>query len=422
MPVNRSNIVMNCVQMARAGWLGIWLGYSLSAAGLVAQQDVFVPLPQAPVQAPQPFGVQMVPDPSLLFAPSPESPFEWGSFILKPHFLYRFLYGDGVQSRPGHQLTTAINSFSPGVLMNLGNWTLDYTPTWNLYSNSAFRDTLGEDERLAGILVFSEETTLKLSQSYLSSSQPLIETGRQTSEQDLSEAVDISHRFSQEIFSETIFEEASRFAVGFPDSDQWSVTNWLHYQFSPQLDTALGANLGLITFSEGPEIEFVSPEAQATWAPSSKVSVTVSGGVDHREFLTTPRNILTTPIYSATLQYNPFEWTGISITAAQQVNVSYFLNQSTKNTMWRAGLTQRLLEQFLLIASVGQQDTDYISDSTAKNAGREDDTLRCNLRLSWPFLQRGTLTLLYQWSRNNSNVPGFAFSSHQVGIEVGYKF
>jgi len=401
-----------------------WLlaGFLIGAATANAQSDVFAPPGPNPVPTQQQFGVRMVPDPSLLFATPPDSPYQWGDFVLKPHFLYRFLYGDGIQAAPGRQLTTAVDSFAPGFLLDMGSqWTLDYTPTWDLYSNHTFHNTLGEAVSLAGEVSISD-TLLKLTQGYVYSSQPLVETGLQTSVQDFATGLDLSHHLSSEFYSETTFSQNLRYAVGFPSSKDWSALDWLHYQPIPQLDTAIGAGLGFIDMSEGSDIYYFDPEAQATWAPTRKISFNVSAGLDRREFLVRPRSILDTPIYNVAVQYNPFEWTGLGFSTGRQVAESFFANQSTKDTNWKANLSQRLLEHYLLTASVGQNNADYLLNTTAGSAGRNDRILSYTLRLTWSFFQRGTLAIMYQWDRNQSTASGFGFSSHQVGLELGYRY
>lgn len=411
----------NYIQATLPGWLLV--GFLACAARAIAQEDAVVPPTPSPVPTQQQFGVSMVPDPSLLFALLPDSPFQWGSLIMKPHFLYRFLYGDGIQATPGHQLTTAINSFSAGLLLDIGShWTLDYTPTWDIYSNPAFRDTLGEAVNLAGTTFLDATTTLQFNQSYVYFSEPLIETGRQTSEQDFITRLDLSHRLNQQFFSETTLSQNLRYAIDAPSSNEWSVAEWMHYQPITQIDTMVGGDLGYITESEGSDILDFQPEAQATWAPSSKLSFNLSGGLDHREFLDHPRVILDTPTYNVGVQYNPFEWTGLGFTAGRQVAVSYFANESSKNTTWRANFSQRLLEHFLLVASVAQDNESYLLDATTGSAGRNDKELSYNLRLTWSFLQRGTFALLYQWNRNSSTQTQYAFSSHQEGFEIAYRY
>src|SRR5262245_44438944 len=44
-----------------------------------------------------------------------------GSVQMRPHLLYRFLYGDGIPVRPGEDAKTAINEIYPGILLGLGN-------------------------------------------------------------------------------------------------------------------------------------------------------------------------------------------------------------------------------------------------------------------------------------------------------------
>jgi len=398
------------------------IGFLVSIATANAQQDVFAPPPPSPVPALQPAGVHMFPDPSLDYPEPPESPYQWGSFVLKPHYLYRFLYGDGIQATPGHRSTTAINSFAPGFYLNMGShWAIDYTPTWDLYSNSIFHDTVDEAANLAGAYSFNG-WTVQFNQGYHYSSQPLIETGRQTSVQDFTTSIDLSNQLSRQVLSETILSQDLRSGVGFPASSEPSALEWLHYQFFPQLDTALGAGVGYINVSEGTDISYFRPQLQATFSPTSKLSFNLSGGLDRREFLVHPRSFLNTPIYSLTAQYAPFETTTLTLTGGREVSESFFANQSTKDTHWNATLKQRLLKHYLLVASIGQHDADYISNVSANSAGRDDRELASNVRLSSPFFRRGTFAVLYRWDRNTSNIHGFGFSSHQVGFEIGYKY
>jgi hypothetical protein len=240
--------------------------------------------------------------------------------------------------------------------------------------------------------------------------------------QDISTGLDLSHRFSQEFYTETTLSQNLQNAVGFPNSKQWSALDWLHYQTTPQIDTAVGAGLGFIDVTGGSDSFYFQPSAQATWSPSSKLSIKLSGGLDRREFLVRPRRILDTPIYSLAVQYNPFEGTGLGFTAGRELNQSLLASESSRSTNWTANLSQRLLEHYLLTASVSQNNVDYLLDTTAANAGRNDRRLSYTLRLTWSFLKRGTLAVLYDWNRNSTTASGFGFSSHQVGLELGYRY
>ena len=109
-----------------------------------------------------------------------EALLQWGILNLRPHVLYQFLYGNGIQSSPGEQAVTAINAFSPGLFLGLGrNVTLDYTPTLRFYSNRKFQDSLAHSVVLTAGATY-EDWVLGLSQSYVSASAPLVETGTRT--------------------------------------------------------------------------------------------------------------------------------------------------------------------------------------------------------------------------------------------------
>jgi hypothetical protein len=53
---------------------------------------------------------------------------------------------------------------------------------------------------------------------------------------------------------------------------------------------------------------------------------------------------------------------------------------------------------------------------------REDNLYTFNVQLSRAVLKRGTIAVLYQLSRDNSNLPGYSFTSHQVGFQIGYSY
>jgi hypothetical protein len=42
--------------------------------------------------------------------------------------------------------------------------------------------------------------------------------------------------------------------------------------------------------------------------------------------------------------------------------------------------------------------------------------------LSCAFLKRGTIAGLDQLSKDNSSLPGYSLTSHQVGFQIGYSY
>lgn len=348
--------------------------------------------------------------------------FKWGLVDVRPHLLYSLSYGNGIQFQRGQPANTAIQSMSPGVLLDIGvHWILDYTPTWTLYSNPAFKDTLDHRAMLSGGASYGE-WTFRLSQSYALESPVLVQTAEQTRQKSYGTSLSASGP----IGIRTTLELGANLGISAPENfttvRDWSGSGWLHYQFSPRLDAAIGGTLGYTDVSVGVDMNYAQPEAKFVWKATDKVSLVAQGGAEIRQFRSGGRGDLVSPIYSATLQYQPGETTTLTLGASRGVSASYFADQVTRNVGWNAGLSQRLLEKLYLSAGFGQQTSTYISTQRGVSVSRDDKGYSFNVRLSTTFLSQGTVAVFYQRSHNDSNDLGYGFASHQTGLEVGYRW
>jgi predicted porin len=349
-------------------------------------------------------------------------PFQWGPLDLRPHFLYRFLYGNGIQASAGHPLTTATHEISPGFLMGIGrNWILDYTPTWTFHSNNQFRDTLDHYVTFSGGTAYGD-WVLGLSQSYASSDQPLVETGGQTAQETYSTALNASYRFGRAMSVDLAVNQNFTFTDKFTNSREWSTMDWLNYQFWPRMNAGLGVGAGYVDVSAGNDSTYEQYQGRVNWRATDKISLQVHGGVEDRQFYGAGTSDLINPIYGAAIQYQPFEVTALSLSATRTVSTSPFQNEVTENTDLSGSLNQRLLKRFNLSLGAGYHTGKYIVSAAGFPAGRKDEYYSFNVRLSTTFLKRGTIAASYQFSNNSSDLAGFGYSSSQVGLEVGYRF
>ena len=397
----------------------LWLSLMTCALTARAQPVVapppavsYVPaaLPQAPVSESTP--------PTALGS----SPFAWGVVTLHPHFSYRFLYGDGIQANPGQRAITSIHALSPGVLLDIGtHWTLDYTPTQTYYSNSAFKDTLDNAVRLQGGTTF-EDWTFQVSQTYVSSSTPLIETARQTNQDTYGTAASALYRFGHQLQLDTSLSYQARFPKAFPSSKESTLGERLHYQFSPHLDSSVNLDFGYVNMSLGSDMSYTRPALQINWKATDKISFDLQGGFENRKFRTGGAKDLNSPTFGASIQYQPFTTTTVSIAANRGVTVSYFTSQITRSTSWTLNFQQRLLQHYYLSAGYSGQDSTYVTTDPTVAAGRADRSNSFNVRVTTTFFQRATFAILYQNSHNNSNNTGFGYTSSQVGFELGYRY
>ncbi|HEY4245778.1 MAG TPA: carbohydrate porin [Lacunisphaera sp.] len=348
--------------------------------------------------------------------------FQWGPVTIHPHLSYRFLYGDGVQANPGQQKKTSVNTISLGLLGTLGtHWSLDYTPSKTFYSNSAFSDSFNQSLSLLGGTTF-EKWTFQVGQTYLSSTTPLIETGRQTKEDSYGTNASADYRFTDRIQLDTALGYQVRSTEDFNNSKDSTITERLHYQFSDRVDTSVNLGYGYSKVSLGPDMTFTRPAATATWKPTEKVSLAANIGYEVRRFRTGGAGDLKTPTFDASMNYRPFSTTSISFSTTRGVSTSYFSNQVTRDTSWTVGFNQRLLQHYYLSADYSGQKSSYISTDPSLTVGRDDRNYNFNVSLSTALFQRATVSVLYQNTHNTSNDLGFGFTSKMIGFDLGYQF
>jgi len=401
----------------------------------VLAQDVLTSPPQTPATPP---AVQEYRNnnPMQVFALSeivPSLLLQWGPVALHPHVDYQFLYGNGIQSSPGQQQNTIVQQVSPGVLFNLGDhWTLDYTPTLSFYSSSSFRNTLDHSVQLGWGTAYGD-WFFSGSQSYVSSSTPLVETAAQTDQETYSTALNASYQFNDKISLDMGLNQnlnyvgnggsPTNFLQNLENSRSWSTMEWLNYEFWPRLNAGLGVGVGYTIQDGSPDSLNEQYQARVNWRATDKVSFQLSGGLQDQQYLSGGAGDLVTPIFGATIQYQPFEQTRLSLSASRSVSPSYYQNQVTENTQITVDLNQRLLGKLHLDVSGGYGTSKYVASVVGPSPGSRNDTsYSFNARLTRPLLKRGTVSVFYQYSDNSSSQSGFAYTSTQVGIEIGYRY
>jgi hypothetical protein len=389
----------------------------------VKGQDVLAPSPQAPDLTP--LAIQQA-NPMDVFAspktPAAVQPFKWEALTLCPHPFYQFLYADGLQAGTNQVVNTTIQQISPGALLEIGShWTLDYTPLWTVYSNNKLQNTFGESVGLAGGAVYND-WVFGISQSYADSSSPSAETATQTRQEIYATAADAAYTMNSKMSLDLGLKQNFVSADNFSSYSEWSTLDWLNYEFWPQLNAAIGVGGGYDDEDASPDMTFEQLQGRVNWRATEKVSFQIHGGVEDRQILSGGNGDLINPVFDAMIQYRPFEQTKISLTGQRAVSASYLQNQFTETTGVSAGLNQRLLGKLFLDLSGGYQTIKYVSSVSTPGATREDDFYSLSARLSHAFLKRGTFAVVYQLSKDDSSLPGYSFTSHQVGFQIGYRY
>lgn len=385
-------------------------------------QSVLASGPQPPDQTP--LAVQQVNEMDVFAAvPQTESePFKWGPVTLRPHPYYQFLDADGLQVNTNQVAHSLVQTISPGAFLEIGrHWTIDYSPAWTIYSNKQFSDNFGQAIRLVGGTTY-DDWILGLIQSYSDVSALSAVTAGQTRTETYTTALNGSYTMNSKMSLDLALNQNIVSADQFSSYSEWSTMDWLNYQFQPRLNAALGAGGGYDDEAASPDMTFEQFQGRVNWRATDKIGFQLHGGVEVRQFLSGGDSPLVSPVFEATVQYQPFQQTRISITGQRMVASSYLQDQVTETTGVTADLNQRLLGKLFLDLNGGYQLIKYVSSVNASGPSREDDYCSFNARLSRAFLKRGTFAVLYQFSKDNSSLSGYSLTSHQVGFQIGFSY
>ena len=244
------------------------------------------------------------------------NPYQWGPVSFRPSLSYSFLYGTGIQSSPGNQQASVVQTVSPNFLFVIGShWTLDYTPSWTFYSSREFKNTLNHAASLSWGTSY-EDWVLGFSQGYTRSDTPLIETGAQTEQESYSTAINASYQFNTKISLDMgLSQNFNNIGNGgnpanqlgnLANSKAWSTMEWLNYEFWPRLSAGIGVGGGYTIQDGSPDSLNEQYQARVNWRATDKISFQLSGGVEDKQYLSGGASALVTPIFGATIQYQPF--------------------------------------------------------------------------------------------------------------------
>ncbi len=354
-------------------------------------------------------------------------PFTLGPVVVRPHPFYRVTYGSGIQNGTNNPQDTVIQEFSPGVSVDFGkHWTADYTPTFRFYSNNQFRDSVDHAASVSGGTRV-DDWRFGFTQTFSLTMSPLAETGAQTEQESYVTSLSAGWAINHKVSADFGLVQNLNFVTGLQNSKTWSTLDWLNYQFYERLSVGVGLGGGYVNIENpaSPDQTFEQAQLRVQWRATDKLSLSVNGGLEDRQFIHAPGlEDSLNPIFGASIQYQPFQHTQITLGASRAVSSSdyFIISQSTETTTVSLNFNQRLLEQFYLDLGVGYTKTEFVTALGPFAINRSDDNYSFNARLSRGFLKRGNVSVTYQYGDHQSSLAGFTYQSSQVGFEVGFSY
>lgn len=388
-----------------------------------------VPYPQNPLQMPG-LGTASFGDNPLQPATSTRTgrsrgvsgstPFPVGPIDISFDVSYGLTYGTGLLSGPVQDEESFRHSLTPAINLFAGDrWSIRYAPSLNFFSADGFDNTVDHSVRLAGS-ASAPGWDFGLNHASSVSSTPLIETGRQTDQtlhvSGLSANWDVNGKDALTFaLSQTI-----RFADGSPDAYSWVNQNWYERPLTDVISAALGVGVGYDLLDPGTDMVYERLNGRVQGSLGSKVTYSVAGGAEFRQFAgsDSPANI--SPLVSASLTYQVLDKTSLFAAFDHSIGTSYFTDQFTENSSISAGLTQILSQKWSATVAGGFRSTAYQSSLNAEIETRDDKSSFASCSISWRAMRRLTASLSYSFRSNESDQTGFEFDSHQVGLRLTY--
>jgi hypothetical protein len=360
----------------------------------------------------------------------------WGPFGVYPHLMYTLSYGNGLEARPGENSTTLINTVAPGVFLKMGAlWFIDYTPSVSFYSNPLFHNVTDQKVDLAGAAT-NGNWMLNLSQRYLDTTQPLQETGTQLEQQAYATAFNATGQLGDQTSLQLGVSQNFRFTPNLVNLHEWTTADWLSYQFQPQLSAALGVTAGYDELSEGSSNPFEQALGRVIFQPGNKLSLMVIGGVEDRQVIDPSAPSIVNPIFQALATYQIRDGTLLKLIADRMVTPSLFANDLNVITIVSANLHQDIIGHFSVDLSGGYTDQSFTSlvpgplpkyyfgsaPRTDEAVIRSDTRTFARITFSTVIRTRLTASIFAMLTDGESSQANFAYSGHQVGLTLDYRY
>ena len=359
-----------------------------------------------------------------------------GPFSVYPHLLYTLSYGNGLEAQPGKNSTTAINTIAPGVLFRMGHhWTMDYTPTLAFYSNPLFRDTTGQSVALYGYTTY-RDWTLNLAQSYLDTTQPLVETGTQVEQVLYATALSAIWQMNGKMSLQLSVNQNFRFIEAFNDLHEWTTTDWLNYQFDRQTGVGLGVTGGFDEVSLGSDMPFEQLLGRVIFRPGAKLNLTLIAGGEERQIIHPSAPSFFSPVLNASLQYQALAGTSFGLLASRIVTPAFYGNEINVITSVTAHVRQHLVGKLHFEITGGYTSEPFdsieagplpqyflgVPPRTTLAVTRLDTRTYAQFRLVMTFRTRLTASIFYMLNNNASSQAKFNYSGQQAGLELNYRY
>ena len=203
-------------------------------------------------------------------------------------------------------------------------------------------------------------------------------------------------------------------------SEEYSGSLAALYRHSSKTELELSYSLGRIEVGGSGTQSFHRVGVQALWRPRSKVTVSLEGGVEYRDY---ESGSGIDPYLTARIDWIPRTKTAFYLEAYRREESSGAVEgENFDLTGFRAGVNQQFRRGWSAGFEVGRETASYFGVTGLPESGREDLIAFIRANLSYSLNEDSEFAVLYQWSDNDSTDPDFGFDNQQFGVSMNYHF
>src|SRR4029077_20376651 len=194
-----------------------------------------------------------------------------------------------------------------------------------------------------------------------------------------------------------------------------SGNNYINYVYSPKLVIGLGATGGLNS-TDGPTADetFEQINVRANYIVSGKISLTISGGLEFRQFGGGGDSV--SPVFEIAGSYRPFENMAITVAGSRRTLSSASLaGQDYSETTISLTFSQRLFSRINVGLGIGYTNSEYLSATTGASTARSDDYFYIEPSIDVDITRYWSVGVYYLYRQDSSTLALFSFYDNQFG-------
>jgi hypothetical protein len=338
-------------------------------------------------------------------------------------------YNDNIFLSSANPVGDLVVRITPRIAYVLGNKEgeegayvrFDYRPTGFLYVDNGADNRIDQDVTLL-TGARGRKTAVDFSGNYRRLGDAIPDTGTQTDRREYALEIRAAYAVKEKVALElaggaygTDYDSATLSG----SRDQFGELA-VRYAYSPKTQVKLAYRVGQARVDGTGDQTFQRLTAQLAWKPSEKISVDLELGAEHRTFDNGSDNY---PVGELRFDWEAMEGTKLFVRGYRREEVSAFLTgQNYSISGFAVGVSQRFSDAWLGRLEAGYEKASYSQVSGPGTAGRKDEIYFVRPSVGYEVNDRFRTSFYYQFSKDKSNLAGFGYTNHEVGVSAAYDF